>query len=297
MAVADTLNFTRAAERVHVTQSTLSHQIKQLEDEIGELLFERNGKRVYLSESGEIFFGFATRVLRELDDGIRALKNAPNQHTGTIRIGTTHTFNIDFIPTCVAIFLQRFPSVKVTVTETTAAAINDAIRTGSLDIGIAYRPTEQNELIFQPLYNENMVLVVAEHHPFARRKRLRLSELHRYKLVLLSQEYATRQMLDEYFASCGVVPQVVAEMNTVSPMVSLVKRTELGTIISANAIGPAQGLRAIPLESPTPVRTPGIILRDSEEQEPLVRSFASIVRKIATDSVQGPSKHVPQAVV
>lgn len=284
MAVADTLNFTRAAERVHVTQSTLSHQIRQFEDELGQALFERRGKRVFLTESGEILFGFAKRALSELDDGIRAIKSDPNQYTGTLRVGTTHTFNIDFIPACMAIFLKRFSSVKVTVAELTASAINDAIRTGTLDIGIAYRPAQTNDLVFQPLFNETMVLVVSTAHPFAQRKQLRLSELHRHKLVLLARDYATRQMLDEYFLSSGIEPQVVAEMNTVSPMLNLVRRTDLGTIVSANAVTTTQGLRAIPLESPTPVRTPGLILRTADDHTPLIGAFAAIVRKIATES-------------
>ena len=85
------------------------------------------------------------------------------------------------------------------------------MQSGELDLGIAYRPATPDDLWFEPLYNEEMVLVVAEDHPLAQRKRVRLVELHRQQLVLLPREFATRVMLDECFRACGAEPQVVAE--------------------------------------------------------------------------------------
>src|SRR5436190_100054 len=106
VALADCLSFTRAAERVHVTQSTLSHQIRQLEEQVGQPLFERIGRRVVTTEAGELFLGFATRALREVDDSIAMLKPGGGGLSGLVRIGATHTFNIGLIPECVALFLK-----------------------------------------------------------------------------------------------------------------------------------------------------------------------------------------------
>src|SRR5215475_6312356 len=86
-ALAETLNFTRAAERVHVTQSTLSHQIRQLEEEIGQPLFDRIGKKVVTTEAGELFLAFATRALKEVDHGIAMLKPSSRGLSGQVRIG------------------------------------------------------------------------------------------------------------------------------------------------------------------------------------------------------------------
>ena len=115
VSLAEYLSFTRAAERVHVTQSTLSHQIRQLEDEVGQPLFERIGKKVVTTEAGELFLGFAERALKEVDHGIAMLKQQPRGGglTGVVRIGATHTFNIGLIPECVALFLARHPTVRV----------------------------------------------------------------------------------------------------------------------------------------------------------------------------------------
>ena len=281
-ALSECLNFTRAADRVHVTQSTLSHQIKQLEDELDKQLFERIGKKVILTEAGELFLEFVTQALGALDQGLGALKESAGELAGEVRVGTTHTFNLEFLPECIAVFLGKYPTVKVTVQELAADEISEQLKSGALDLGIAYRPNTPDELWFEPLHNEEMVLVVSDDHPFARRKRIRFVELHRQQLVLLPPEFSTRTMLDECFHACGAEPVVVAEMNTIAPMLRLVARTRIAAIVAANAVTAQTNLHVVMLESPTPVRTPGILWKRGGKQQTLhMRSFSSIVRKLA----------------
>jgi LysR family cyn operon transcriptional activator len=281
VALAECLNFTRAAERVHVTQSTLSHQIRQLEEELGRVLFERIGKRVVMTEPGEVFLEFAMRALREVDQGLGALQQSSRGLAGEVRIGATNTFNLGFIPECAATFMARHPTAKVIVTELPADEIGARLNAGELDLGIAYRPTGPSDLWFEPLYNEEMVLVVSDRHPLARRKRIRMVELHGQRLVLLPRMFATRTLLDECFQASGAEPAVVAEMNTIAPMLALVARTQIGAIVAIGAVTPGAGLCIVPLESPTPVRTPGILRKRDAKQTLQVRSFSSIVRKLA----------------
>lgn len=281
VALAECLNFTRAAERVHVTQSTLSHQIRQLEEEIGRRLFDRVGKQVVMTDAGEMFLGTATKALRDIDQGLGELKADLLQLKGTVRVGTTHTFNLGFIPECVADFLTRHPTAQVAVEELSADDIGNQVRAGTLDLGITYRPEGLNDLWFEPLYNEEMALVVSAGHPFARRKRIRMLALHGQRLVLLPQTFATRKMLDECLRASGAEPVVVAEMNTVAPMLSLVARTSIGAIVATRAVPANAGLCVIPLENPTPIRTPGIVWKRDSRQTVQMRSFSSIVRKLA----------------
>ena len=282
VALADCRSFTRAAERTHVTQSTLSHQIRQLEDEIGQPLFDRIGRRVVTTEAGELFFAFASRALKEVDQGIAMLKPGGGNLTGQVRIGATHTFNIGLIPECVALFLARHPTVQIRVEELAAEQIVARLRAGELDIGIAYRPGDPSDLGFEPLYHEEMVLVVGDAHPLAGRKRIRMVELHQQRLVLLPSYFATRTLLDECFLASGAEPVVVAEMSTIAPMLGLVLRMPIAAIVAINAVPRAMsGLQMIPIESPTPVRTPGILWQREVTQSPPVKSFAVIVRKTA----------------
>src|SRR3569832_2105911 len=116
-SLAECLSFTRAAERVHVTQTTLSNQIKQLEDELGHELFERIGKRVVLTEAGETFLSYASKALLEVDHGLSHLKRAGDVLTGEVRIGATGSFNVGFVPECLASFLEKNPTGKATVEE------------------------------------------------------------------------------------------------------------------------------------------------------------------------------------
>jgi len=282
VAVAEHLSFTRAAARVHVTQSTLSHQIRQLEEEVGQPLFDRIGKKVVTTEAGELFLGFAIRALKEVDQGIAMLKPGSGGLTGQVRVGATHTFNIGLIPECVALFLARHPTVRVRVEELAADQIGEKLRAGELDLGIAYRPSGATDLWFEPLYNEEMVLVVANSHPLAGRKRIRMVELHQQRLVLLPEYFATRILLEECFKASGAEPIVIAEFSTIAPMLGLVLRMQIGAIAAINAVPAAMtGLAMIPIESPTPIRTPGLLWRLETKRAATVQAFAVIVRKTA----------------
>jgi LysR family cyn operon transcriptional activator len=283
VALAECLSFTRAARRVHVAQSTLSHQIRQLEEEIGQALFDRAGGRVLMTESGQLFFAFAQRALAEVDHGIAMLQPAADDSHARVRIGATHTFNISLIPECVAQYLARHPTTRVHVDELAADEIAARLQAGELDIGIAYRPRAPTPLHFEPLFDEEMVLVVSQSHPLAKRRRIRMVELHQRPLVLLPAYFATRTMLDGCFAACGAEPAIVAEMSTVAPMLGLVQRSPVGAIVSATAVPPGMsGVRLIPIESPTPVRTPGLLWQAGIPMPAPVRSFAVVVRQAAT---------------
>jgi LysR family cyn operon transcriptional activator len=282
VALAEYLSFTKAADRVHVTQSTLSHQIRQLEEEVGQALFDRIGKKVVTTEAGELFLAYATRALKEVDHGIAMLKPGGGGLTGQVSIGATHTFNIGLIPECVAQFLARHPTVRVRIDELPADQIIAKLHAGELDIGIAYKPSGPTDLWFEPLYNEEMVLVVSDSHPLAGRKRIRMVELHQQRLVLMPDYFSTRTLLDECFKASGAEPIVVAEMSTIAPMLGLVLRTQIAAIVAINAVPAAlTGLQMIPIESPTPIRTPGILWRLDGEKAAPVHSFAVIVRKTA----------------
>jgi LysR family cyn operon transcriptional activator len=281
IALAGSLNFTRAAERVHVTQSTLSHQIRQLEDEVGQRLFERIGKRVVMTPAGESFLAYAARALKEVDMGLGELKRDTASMIGEVRIGTTHTFNLEFIPDCVARFLRGSPSVKIVVEELPADAIASQLDAGKLDFGVAYRPESFSALQFEPWFNEELVLLVGHQHPLAARRRIRMIELHREPLVLLPPSFSTRRLLNECFAAAGAEPAVIAEMNSVAAMLGLVGRMQVATIAVAASTTLHPALRVIPLENPTPMRTPGLLFNSALPQSRASRAFAALLRRRA----------------
>lgn len=280
-AVAETLNFTRAAERLHVTQSTLSHQIKQLEEELGMPLFDRSAKPVRMTEAGEILRSHMTPALEKIDLGLQALRAPAASITASISLGTTSSFNTRMVPGCVATLLNHYPGIQVNVEELAASAIIKRLGSGHLDLAVAYRPAEGSELWFEPLYNEELRLVVGVRHPLARRRRVRMAELHQVRMVMLGRQFLTRKLLDECFEQAGATPLVVAQLNSVGPMIELVRQTDLAGIIAETAIPQSADLRVIPLEDPTPIRTPGMLWHKGATRSPVLKHFAEIIRRAA----------------
>jgi LysR family transcriptional regulator, cyn operon transcriptional activator len=278
-AVAEELNFTRAADKVHVTQSTLSHQIKQLETEIGHRLFERAGRRVVLTAAGEGLLVHLGGTLRTIDESVRAAKGATASVSGMLHVGTTPTFNASLMPACLSAFMARHPSVLVRITECLGHSVEEEIEAGNLEFGIGYMPTGRTDLSFEPLYIEEMVLVVNAQHPLAGRRHVRMAELHRQPLILNRPQATTRRMLNERLASVNAEPVIVAEVDAIQPTLQLVEQSPFGTIVSEMVAPMAKGLRAIPLEDPTPLRTPGLLWKTDSPGSSACRSFIAIVRQ------------------
>ena len=291
VALAEQLNFTAAAEKVHVTQSTLSHQIRQLEEELGAPLFDRGARKVTMTLTGEAFLERARNALREVDEGVLTVRMAAEDMSGVVRIGTTHTFNMRIIPRCISLFLETYTSIRVEVLEMSGDDIAAALANAELDIGVAYQPQPTSGLRFEPLYSEEMMLAVGTKHPFSKRRFVRMSELHLQKLVLLPASFSTRPMLDECFRMANASPIIAAEMNAIAPMIELVSATDIAAIVSEHATEHPD-VRMIPLESPTPTRAPGLLWRSDENRSHAARALAAIIRSVSSE--QGRNKrHKP----
>jgi len=290
LAVAERLSFTQAAAQVHVTQSTLSHQISQLEEELGHLLFDRTRGRVTLTAAGELFLPKAVKALAELDSGIAIINEATRELTGELRIGTTPTLNMEVVPNCVALFTQQHPSVHVLVDEGTGSGLIAALRAGEFDVLLHYRPLALDGLVFEPLYSEEMVVVVNPQHAWHTRKRIRVVELHRRELALPPRKFSTRVQLDEAFEAAGTEPFISTELSSIAGMLALVQRSPIATIVSRSAVPPHLGLHIISLEGPAVARTPGLIWLAEGTRSPAAVSFAAIVRGAVKLSGQQPER-------
>src|SRR5581483_5622187 len=245
VALAEELSFTRAAAKMHISQSTLSHQIRQMEDELGQPLFDRLGKKVAITDDGEALLASATRALREVDAGLRLMKSAPDPLVGTLRVGATHTFNVKLIPECLALFLEKHPAVRVVVREMFASEVVRQVESGELDLGITYEPERHTKLAFEALYVEEMILAVGSEHAFAGRRKVRGIELHRMRMILPTRSSSTRRIIDEALQTVGAEPIVVAEMDSLAATIELVRRSDLAAIISRLAASDARGVHLV----------------------------------------------------
>jgi LysR family cyn operon transcriptional activator len=169
----------------------------------------------------------------------------------------------------------------VVVEELAAGTILKRLRAGRLDMAVSYPPGDSSDLWFEPLYNEELRLVVRIDHPFARRRRVRMVELHNVRMVLLTTTFATRKLLDECFLAAGAKPLIAAQLNSVGPMIELIRQTDLAGIITQTAVSQSADLRVIPLEDPTPIRTPGLLWQKGATRSPVHKHFAEIIRRAA----------------
>src|SRR5471030_330176 len=180
LAVAEQGNFTRAAEVLHVSQPTLSQQIKQLEASLNAQLFDRSGRTVTLTDAGVAWKHYAERALQDLQAGARAIHDAEDLQQGTLRLAMTPTFTSYLTAPVVGEFYRRYPGIRLELCEMTQDKIEVLLAQDQLDLGIAFEPVQSAEIAATRLFEETLNLMVGEGHPLAGAKswiqrRLRVS--------------------------------------------------------------------------------------------------------------------------
>ncbi|QIL82721.1 transcriptional regulator CynR [Diaphorobacter sp. HDW4A] len=280
LSVAETEHLTQSAQALFITQSTLSHGLRQLESELGMPLFDRIGRGLKLSQAGIAFRSYAQRALQELDAGRMALADMAGLQSGTLTVGVIPTFLTHFIPDVVAAFSAQYPGVQVMVRDLRSGQIEEQLIAGQLDLGIAFHPAGREEIEAEPLFDERMHLVVHESHPLAKRRTLRMRDLADVPLALLPVSFATRRLMDAAFAEANTKPQVRVEMESVDALLLACRRApQLATIAAEHAATHAGAdMRAILLTEPRTVRRAGVLWRRDASRSAAAREFAGLLK-------------------
>lgn len=277
LSVAETEHLTQSAQALFVTQSTLSHGLRQLEDELGCQLFERVGRGLRLSQAGLAFQGYAGRALQELEAGRMAIARINGLQAGTLTVGVIPTFMDTLVPNAVARFTAQYPGIRVVIRDLRADLIEEQLLLGQLDAGIAFHPTAREDIETEHLFSEQLQLLVGGKHPLARRRTLAVRALAELPLCLLPRSFATRRLLDDCFREAGVRPLVRAEMESVSALINACASGELATIVPERAAAMATGFRAIALTGPQPARHAGILWRKGASRSVAAQAFVALL--------------------
>lgn len=278
LAVADTLSFTRAAAELHLTQPTLSQQIKQLENSLGTPLFDRVGRKVRLTAPGAVFRQHAERALREVHSATEALAELEGMVRGTLSMGVFQSFNSSLLPPILAEFSATYPGVSVTVRQLPTGEMEERLAGGELDLGIAYGPPASDRIVAEKLFEEELSLVVGEGHPYARRREIHICELRDEPLILLGPEFPSRRLLAECFAAAGCEPRIRIEINSIDAILATVKCSQLATIQTRRMAGAFSGLHCVRLK-PRLTREVAIFWRSDGYRSTAARAAADMVRK------------------
>jgi LysR family transcriptional regulator, cyn operon transcriptional activator len=278
LAVAEQGNFTRAAEVLHVSQPTLSQQIRQLEETLGAVLLDRSGRRVRLTDAGEVWARHAKLALRDLDSGARAIHDVAELSRGSIRFAATPTFTSYLTGSVVSKFHQLYPGISIDLHEITQSQIELMLADDKLDLGIAFGHAQSTEIECETLFSETLNLVVGKQHPLIESvNALSVNLLTREPLVLLNSSFATRRHIDDYCRQLNIKANVVIETNSIGTILEIVRKGNISTILPSPIDLEGADLHSIELNPPLPARSAVLLRRKDAYQTSAMRAFTQVL--------------------
>lgn len=247
VTVAETLNFSEAARRMCVTQSTLSQQVKQLETELDTPLLTRTSHSVELTEAGRELLPYARRTLRDADTCLTRISDLNGLNCGELNIGVTYTFSPILTETLLE-FMKLYPRIKLNIVYKPMSELTELLLRRSIDFMLAFRsdtphPAIETHILFQNF----LAAIVAENHPLARQKSATLQDLERYDMALPTKGLQARNAFDAVAADAAGRMRVRIELNEPNILLKLVRRTSLVTVLAEATIHNEQGVVAVPL--------------------------------------------------
>ncbi|TXS05198.1 transcriptional regulator CynR, partial [Streptomyces sp. col6] len=252
LAVAEHGSFTRAAEELHISQPTLSQQVRQLERTVGAQLLDRTGRTVGLTDAGAVYADHARRALRDLAAAERAVHDVRDLSRGHLRLGVTPTFTAYLVGPLTAEAHTRHPGVSLAVTEAAQDRVEAALLADDLDLGIAFAGTHLPGITATALFTETLGLVAAAPRTPDAPAPLPVRALDGRQLALLSGDFATRSHIDAYLTRHRATPRITVEANSIQALTEIVRRTDLATVLPDAITHDHPHLTPVPLDPPLP---------------------------------------------
>jgi LysR family hydrogen peroxide-inducible transcriptional activator len=288
VAVAETLGFHKAAERCHVSQPTLSAQVKQLEDVLGVQLFERDRRRVLLTAAGAVVVAHARRVLLEIDDMIAAAKQLTEPRTGTFRIGVIPTIAPYLLPDVVPAVRARFPKLRLVFREEKTDAVVADLREGRLDAGLLALEADIGKWASGRITDDPFVVALPMGHPLTRRKRIAASDLDDENVLLLDEGHCFRaQALSVCNKAARETELRATSLSTLAQMVSSGSGITLLPEIAVAVENRRGQLEIRPFTTPAPHRTIALIWRPQSPFAATFRELADVFHSAVEASRRG----------
>jgi LysR family transcriptional regulator, hydrogen peroxide-inducible genes activator len=277
-AVAETGSFSRAAERSHVSQPSLSQQILKLEGELGARLFDRLGRSVRLTDAGKTFLPRAHAVLRELEAARGDVSESKESISGHITLGVIPTVAPYFLPPIIASFSKRFPEAAVSIVEEITPVLLDRLRAGILDLAILALPARGHEFESLPL-TEPLFAVLPKKHKLARRSTIALRDLRKEPFLLLRDGHCFRENAVAACDRARVSPQVVFESGQFSSLLGLVGAGMGISLVPAMAVTRDSHLRFVRIADSEATRTIGALTLRGRSLSRAHQAFLSTLRQ------------------
>ncbi|PYQ50700.1 MAG: hypothetical protein DMF78_14980 [Acidobacteria bacterium] len=221
-AVAEQGTFTRAADRLHVSQSAVSRQVQLLEDELGGVLLRRSARGVTLTEAGELLLRMTHRVEKDVEEALAEISQTHALKRGRLHLGGGMTVCLYILPRLLKRFRRLYSGVDLQVTTGSSEKILELVRAQEVDLGLLTLPIVAKDLEVVPVMKEEMVVVTAPGHPLSRERTVDAKSLGRFPLILYEAGSNTRKVLDQFFLEEGVSAEVAMETENVEIIKAMV---------------------------------------------------------------------------
>ena len=221
-AIADTGNFSRAAERCRIAQPSLSQQVQKLEDDLGVKLFDRLGRSIRLTEAGRVFIPRARAILEQLDAARSSAADKNADLRGNVTVGVIPTVAPYLMPAYTASFAKKFPDAKLRIIEETTSVLVEGLRDLSIDVAILALPLRHKDLELFPIRTEPLFAVLKKNHPRARAKSLALKDLRGESFVMLRDGHCFRDLSLDTCTRARITPNIAFESGQFSSLLGMV---------------------------------------------------------------------------
>lgn len=248
--IAEMEHYTKAAEKLLISQPSLSYAMSELERELGAPLFVKHGRNVTLTKFGKVFLEYVGRSLSELENGKRQVAQMLDPNAGTVIISYASSMGASFVPYIISVFYEQEnnSAIRFVFEQRPTPETVELFRSGSIDLGFGSRISTP-DMVFHPVYREEMVVVVPLSHPLANRKSIDLREIAKEKLVTWNKNCASRGEIEDLYKKVGVTPEIAFEVQDEAMITGIVSRG-MGIGIVPKLIGtPYQNVKMLEIEN------------------------------------------------
>jgi len=221
-AIADTGSFSRAAERCHVAQPSLSQQVLKLEEDLGSRLFDRLGRSIRLTEAGRAFLPHARSILQQMEAARTGVEDKRTDVRGSVAVGVIPTIAPYLMPQCVAAFSKKHPEARLRIVEETTPVLVESLRNLSIDVAILSLPLRHKEFEIFPLRTEPLYAALPKDHARANARSLSLKDLRGEPFVMLRDGHCFRDVSVAACTRAKVNPRIAFESGQFSSLLGMV---------------------------------------------------------------------------
>ena len=275
LKIAETRNFTRAANDLHVSQSALTVQIQQLEESLGIKLFDRNKRGVTLTAAGRDVFGPLQRLFHDAQTIVEHARELSSASTGYVNIAALPTVCAGVLPSLVRSFAAACPGIRVQIVDVVAERVRESVLKRQVELGIGTRHGRDSELKATPLFQDRLAVFVPDGHTLASRSSISLRDASAFDLILPARDSSVRETVEAIAHRERVSLQARYEANFMPTALALV-RSGLGIAIlpESAAGGDSAGHARIPLRNKFSTRQIELLQRRDSALSPAAENFA-----------------------